>query len=290
MKRKKKKSQVANYLPSNTDFPEGVPQGVIQAVRGLYEELSHRHAQWPLNACVGCCMDESLAREMCDWKLRSITRKHIYQYQDAAHDTPQYASEYLHYLPRVAEFISQGDAGLVRHSTEIALDRLGRMNHSLLVVAEKQAIDTWCMAIWQWWLEEGGSRNFSMLREGPDALLIMFANAGLQLAPFLRQWQQSGTAWAAAQFGVLLADLEKRGKCTNAFASDLPDVSAEMKSWAQLPEVYLHFAEIWERMNDCEANAGLYGNHYLELSVTAQLGPRIAGASGEPLTQTIRDD
>ena len=220
-------------------------------------------------------MDEKLAREMCDWSLRSITRKHIWEYQDAAHDTPQDVDEYLHYLPRVAEFISQGDASLVRHSTEIALDRLGKLDHALLGVAEKQAIDTWCMAIWQWWLDDGGSRNFALLREGPDALLVMFANAGLALPPFLRQWQQSGTAWAAAQFGVLLADIEQRGKCINAFARDLPNVSAEMKAWAQLPEVYLHFAEIWERMSDCEASVSLYGNHYLELSVTAQLGPRM---------------
>ena len=103
---------------------------------------------------------------------------------------------------------------------------------------------------------------------------MMFANAGLPLEPFLARWRLSGTNWAAAQFGVLLADMEQHGACINAFAKKLPDVSETIRAWAFHSDVYMHFAERWEQMSDAEASENLYGNPYVEASVVAALGPR----------------
>ncbi len=268
------KRETKNW-PVATDFPQGVPQSVVDAVQALYVACGNRRVTWPLNACTGCCMDAQLAREMCDWSLRTVTQKHIYQYQDAAHEAVQDADEYLHFLPRVAELISQGDAGVVRHSTEIALERLGGFDHTALHTDEKHAIDTWSQALWQWWLDADRCGHAPpLLFESADTLLVMFANAGLPLEPFLARWQLSGTNWAAAQFGVLLADMEQHGACINAFAKKLPDVSETIRAWAFHSDVYMHFAERWEQMSDAEASENLYENPYVEASVVAALGPR----------------
>lgn len=265
------------YLPDASTFPAGVPSEVVAAVRALYEACSTRRATWPLNACTDCCMDEKLAREMCDWDLRSLTAKHIYEYQDAAHDREQDADEYLHFLPKVAELISHGDTGLVRHSTEIALQRLGGFDHALLSPSEKQAIEHWALALWQWWLEAepASKQHFPLWYEDAESMLLMFAKAGLTIHPFLQRWQHCHSAWAAVQFGVLLARLDSCGGQLRGFGDDCQWLGAVLQTWAFSNEAYMHFASIWERMSDDEARTMLSGCIYDEASVLEQLGPRV---------------
>lgn len=264
-----------NYLPTAGDFPAEVPLPVRAAVQGLYEACATRRAVWPLNACTRCCIDKQLAREMCDWSLRLLTQEHIYEYQDAAHDGPQDADEYLHFLPRVAELISHGDAELVRHSTEIALDRLGGFDHALLTADECAAIDCWSLSLWQWWLDAGDEReHFPLLNESADTLLVMFGLAGLELRPYFRAWEVSSKPWAAAQFGVLLAELDRLGKALNPFADDKLASEASIRAWAHESDIYLHFASIWEQMSDREVRMALGDSPYRQALVVEALGHR----------------
>ena len=264
--------------PVATDFPQGVPQSVVDAVQVLYIACAARKASWPLNACISCCMDASLAREMCDWPLRSLTHRHIGEYLAAAEAWQQEPEEYLYFLPRVAELISRGNADLFGYSAASALNRLGCFEHSALSDEESHAIDIWSQALWQWWLDvEGDACDRPLLMESADTLLEMFALARLPLDPFLARWQQSDSNWAAIQFGMLLADIEQHDSCTNAFAKDMPGFSETIQGWAFRSDVYLHFAKRWERMSDVDANRLLYGNPHLELSVAAVLGPRVSG-------------
>ena len=264
-----------NYLPTASDFPAGAPLSVMEAVRDLYEACATRRVVWPLNACMSCCMDEHLAREMCDWSLRLLTQTHIYEYQDAAHEAQQDADEYLHFLPRVAELISHGDAELVRHSTEIALDRLGGFDHALLTADERAAIARWSLSLWRWWLDAGDEReHLPILNESADALLVMFGLAGLELEPYLRAWEVSSTPWAAAQFGVLFAELNRLGKALNAFADDKPVLEVTIRAWVHQSDIYLHFASIWEQMSDREVMKALGDSPYMQASVVEALGQR----------------
>ncbi|MBB6577014.1 hypothetical protein HNP33_001064 [Comamonas odontotermitis] len=267
-----------NYLPDVSAFPVGVPTEVIDAVRALYEACATRRAVWPLNACISCCMDAKMAREMCDGDLRSLTARHIYEYQDAAHAAEQDADEYLHFLPKVAELISQGDTDIVRHSTEIALQRLGGFDHSMLSFAEKQAIERWALALWQWWLDAAGNSQgrFSLMHESADSLLVMFANAGLTIEPFLALWQRSESAWAAVQFGTMLAHMVPNGSGITPFAKDTPQLEPSIRTWAFKTEVYMHFAAIWAQLTDSDALGLCNGHLAMEASVCATLGPRVS--------------
>ena len=263
------------YLPDASAFPVGVPADVMDAVRGLYEACSTRRATWPLNACTGCCMDAQLAREMCDWDLRSLTATHIYEYQDAAHEAAQEADEYLHFLPKVAELISQGDTELVRHSTEIALERLGGFDHALLSLQEKQAIAHWALALWQWWLDSAGEGNFTLRHETADGLLVMFARAGLSVQPMLTSWQCCESSWAAVQFGLLMAEVDTGGLRANGFATPCEELVPTIHAWAYSPEVYMHFAAIWEQLGDQDAHRLCAGRPATEASVCESLGSRL---------------
>ena len=263
------------YLPDASAFPVGVPADVMDAVRGLYEACSTRRATWPLNACTGCCMDAQLAREMCDWDLRSLTATHIYEYQDAAHEAAQEADEYLHFLPKVAELISQGDTELVRHSTEIALERLGGFDHALLSLQEKQAIAHWALALWQWWLDSAGEGNFTLRYETADGLLVMFARAGVSVQPMLASWQCCESSWAAVQFGLLMAEIDTGGLRANGFATPCEELVPTIHAWAYSPEVYMHFAAIWEQLGDQDAHRLCAGRPATEASVCESLGSRL---------------
>ena len=262
------------YLPDASAFPVGVPADVIDAVRGLYETCSTRRATWPLNACTGCCMDAQLAREMCDWDLKLITQKHIRAYQEAAHEATQDTNEYLCFFPRIAEMISHGDTESVRFTPEIALDRLGQCDHEHFSVAERDAIERWCHALWQWWLDAGGDEHIPLLRLEADALLIMFGNAGLALDSFLTRWQQSDTAWAVGQFGMLLDGFACDEEYMNSFVAERPEISLKVRAWSEREDVYLHFAEHWSRLSDAESLESLFGSPYFVLLVTEKLGRR----------------
>lgn len=265
------------YLPDASAFPVGVPAGVIDAVRALYEACSTRRVTWPLNARVGCCMDAQLAREMCDWDLRSLTATHVYEYQDAAHDAAQDADEYLHFLPKVAELISQGDTGLVRHSTEIVLERLGGFDHALLSQQEKHAIAHWALALWQWWLDSAGEGKFALRYETADGLLVMFARAGLSIDPMLASWQRCESSWAAVQFGLLMAEIDTGDLRANGFADPCEELVPTIHAWAYRSEVYMHFAAIWEQLSDRDALRLCASRPATEVSVCESLGPRLPG-------------
>jgi hypothetical protein len=261
-------------LPTRSlmDFPACVPDEVIAAVQQLYHAFAHRHPPVEhLNACIGCCMDPKLEREMRTQALRTLTPHHIHQYQDAAQDarTPeQYADEYAYFLPRIAEFISHGNPELVRHSTEIALDRLGKCARDAFSDKEYQSITAWCMALWQWYLRGGGwGAKVPLLSDHADALLVMFDIAGIPLPPLLDAWADTASDWALVQYGLLAGEFGTPRGLSNAFANDRPALHQTLHSWVFGDRIRERFAARWQAMDDAHVTAMLRHSPYVRLNL-----------------------
>src|SRR5256885_7718593 len=63
---------------------------LVAASQALYQSFAgYRSPSVALDACVTCCMDADLEREMRRLPLRSLTEHHFYQYNDAAKSVVQ---------------------------------------------------------------------------------------------------------------------------------------------------------------------------------------------------------
>ena len=266
-------------MPSAADFPAAVPPEVVAAVQQLYRAFAHRPVPTePLNACTGCCMAPELEREMRELPLRALTQAHIWEYQDAAHGTPETVSEYAYYLPRVAEIISQGDPERVRHSIEIALDRLGNCPRDAFTKGEYQAVTAWAMALWTWYLAAGDpSREdedlLPLFHQNADAVILMFGRAGLPVAPLLAAWVKADSDWALQQYALLAHDVDQSRTGFNAFADDVPELGGILYDWAFSSEVHRVFAQRWAEMSDARA-AALLDGCYAQDRLVSVLGSR----------------
>ena len=265
-------------LPSAQDFPAPVPAEVVAAVQQLYRAFAQRRAPTGhLNACTSCCMDPALEREMRALPLRAVTAHHLWEYQDAAHEQEQDTAEYAWFLPRVAEFMSHGDLSALRHSSEIALERLGGCTHTEFSHEEYAAIIAWLFALWHWYWKDAGSsadRNVALLHESASTWLVMLDRAQVPLAPFLAAWQSSDSDWAMLQYAQLCLSLNGQ-KHFNAFADERPALRQTLSSWADSPEVYRHFAQHWAALSDERVDELLSGHRVqVEHDLLGVLGPR----------------
>ena len=265
-------------LPQAPDFPAHVPAEVIAAVQQLYRAFAHHpRPTSPLNACTECCMAPELEAEMRSLPLRALSAHHICAYQDAAHDADQADDEYAYFLPRVAELLSHGHPELVRHSTEIALDRLGICARDGFSDSEYAAIAAWSMALWAWYLRDGSlvwQGTPPLLREDADALIVMFAVAGVPLAPLLGAWVQADSDWALLQYALLAHAVDQSRSQFSFFVDKLPELGNTLHAWAFSSDVHRVFAQRWAAMSDARANALLEHSCRPEEQLLEVLGPR----------------
>ena len=265
-------------LPSAQDFPAHVPTEVVVAVQQLYRAFAQRRAPTGhLNACTGCCMDPALEREMRELPLRAVTAHHLWEYQDAAHEQEQDTAEYAWFLPRVAEFMSHGDLSALRHSPEIALERLGGCTQSEFSQQEYEAITAWLLALWHWYWEDVDSsvdRDVALLQEDANTWLVMLDRARVPLAPFLAAWQSCGSDWAMLQYAQLCLSLNGQ-RHFNAFTDGRPALRQTLRSWADKPEVYRHFAQHWAALPDERVDELLADRRvHVGYDILGVLGPR----------------
>src|SRR5258706_349774 len=114
-KMKTKKMQTPSaQKKERTKAPGAASQAPYQSFAG------YRSPSVALDACVTCCMDADLEREMRRLPLRSLTEHHFYQYNDAAKSVVQPADEIKYLAPRMLELLAQG--ARLHHSTELYLD------------------------------------------------------------------------------------------------------------------------------------------------------------------------
>ena len=77
------------------------------------------------------------------------------------------------------------------------------------------------------------------------------------------------------QFGLLMAEIDTGDLRANGFATPCEELVPTIHAWAYSPEVYMHFAAIWEQLGDQDAHRLCAGRPATEASVCESLGSRL---------------
>lgn len=221
------------------------PATVADAVANLYPVFRRYEApKTTLDVCLGCCMDEKLEKEMRKLPLAALYRNHFYQYNDSAKSEVQPANEVKYFIPRMLELLSQGID--LHHSTEIYLDRIGRMPEGSLSDTERKALDDFALAFFTEGLNqmpfiEGGCFQ----RDDAFTILLMFHIGGFDIDPLLDYWMQQNTGFATLHYAyaTLWHFWQDGAEIGMAFANDRPAFRQKMKAWITKPNHRDAFAE-----------------------------------------------
>ncbi|MEO8024685.1 MAG: hypothetical protein ABI660_22665 [Polaromonas sp.] len=215
----------------NTLKPELAP-ALKQAVDRLYAVFSgYRAPTLCLNVCLGCCMDESLEKEMRQLPLRQITARHFYEYNCSAKDVPQPAHEIKYLLPRMLELLADGAE--LHHSMECYLGRLGNCEAGAFSAEEYEAIEVFALAYFaarlsQHWWQSGEGHAGDVAFE----FLLMFDIGGVDLRPLLDYWMKDESTAATLHYvNAGFYDFWQAQCIKNAFAEDRPVFLEVMTNW-----------------------------------------------------------
>ena len=270
------KSITTPSLPQAADFPATTPPGLVLAVQQLYAAFTHRARPRAFNVCTcGLCMSPAMSTALQALPLRSMGADLLAQYLNSARDASLPAQDFVWLLPRVAELMSHGDLEQMRHSAELALDRLAECPAGELTEAEHQALSEWLMALWCWYLQDGTTDwpcPVPMLNKDADELLLMAALGGLPVTPMLTAWRQADSDWAVLQFVLLAHALDVND--LNPFVEDRPEVVAELHAWTHDAHVRQHFRARWLAMSPNQAAALLDHDCHPVTQLQSVLGER----------------
>ena len=276
-------------LPQVADFPATTPPALVLAVQQLYAAFAHRVRPQAFNACTcGLCMPPAMRTVLQTGPLHRMAVDVLAQYLNAARDASSPALDFAWLLPRVAELMSHGDLAQMRHSAELALDRLAECPAGELTEAEHRVLNAWLMLLWRWYLQDGTTDwpcPVPMLSKDADELLLMAALAGLPLAPLLGAWLQVDSDWAVLQFALLAHALDVND--LNPFVEDRQGVVAELHAWTRDAHVRQHFRARWLAMSPDQASALLNHDHHPVTQLQSVLGERSdwpPSTEREPLT------
>lgn len=215
------------------------------ATRALYQSFAgYRPPTVPLDACVACCMDADLEREMRRLPLHSLTQRHFYQYNDAAKSTVQPADEIKYLAPRMLQLLAQG--AQLHHSMELYLDRLGRCEPGAFSARESAALQGFAQAFFALGLEQWAEPGTGVFQgDGAFSVLLMWDYAGVPLQPLLDHWQACDSESATLHFvDACFYEFIWGGHCiSNAFASDRNGYRTTMEQWLSQTATRTHWAE-----------------------------------------------
>ena len=263
-------------MPQAADFPATTPPALVLAVQQLYTAFAHRVRPQAFNACTcGLCMPPGMGTALQTGPLRGMTVDVLAQYLNAARDASLPALDFAWLLPRVVELMSHGDLEKMRHSAELALDRLAECPAGELTEAEHHALNAWLLVLWRWYLQDGTTDwpcPVPMLTHDADELLLMTALGRLPLAPLLDAWLQAESDWAVLQFALLAHALDVND--LNPFVEDRPEIVAELHAWTRDAHVRQHFRARWQAMSHAQAAALLNHAYHPVTQLQSVLGER----------------
>ncbi len=207
------------------------------AVEAVYRAFAHYRApEGLLDVCTCCCMDAEVEREMHRLPLRQLTREHFYQYNDSAKSAVQPADEIKYYLPRMLELLAQG--ARLHHSTELYLDRLGRCEAGAYSADEAAALQSYARSFFSEGLAHWEPDSKGLFQgEYAFSILLMWAYAGVPLAPLLGDWLADDREAATLNFvdSYYWEYWTNGGAISNAFAE--APFHAAMQAWLNDPQV-----------------------------------------------------
>lgn len=203
------------------------------AVQDLYAVFGGCPAPaFPLDVCLGCCVDAKVERELRELPLRSLTAHHFYQYNDSAKGQVQPVREVKYLLPRLLELLAHGER--LHHSTELYLDRLGRCDPSALTSRERDAIQRFALVHFKAGL---GQRplDCKALFMGEDALsiLLMWDIGGVDVSPLLAHWLTDDREHATLHYidASHWNFWQSGGAFANPFASERSRLNGLLNEW-----------------------------------------------------------
>lgn len=214
------------------------------AAQNLYAVFARYSAPtFPLDVCLGCCVDEQVERELRELPLRTLTAHHFYQYNGSAKGPVQPVGEVKYLLPRLLELLAQGAE--LHHSTELYLDRLGLCDPQTISPTERAAIDAFALAhfragLSQWPLDS----KALFMGENALSILLMWNIGGVDVAPLLDHWLADASEAATLHYiDASYWDFWSCGSYENAFADDRKAFRTRLCDWMRAPEHRRVFAD-----------------------------------------------
>jgi hypothetical protein len=221
------------------------PQTVKEAVENLYAVFKrYEPPKAMLDVCTGCCMDQKLEKEMRKLPLASLYRNHFYEYNDSAKSEVQPEDEIKYFIPRIFELLCEGVD--LHHSTELYLDRVGRVPEGTFSEIERHALDDFAFAFFdEGFKEMPYVENSLFQRDDAFTILLMFDIGGFDVAPLLKHWLEQDTNEAIMHYAyaTLWHFWHDGGEIGMAFAGDRLAFRATMKAWITNPKHRYVFAE-----------------------------------------------
>lgn len=232
-------------MPSSAVQIQACRDALDAATQALYQRFAgYPSPKVPLNACVPCCMDADLEREMRRLPLRRLTEHHFYQYNTAAQSEVQPADEIKYLAPAMLQLLAQG--ARLHHSTELYLDRLGRCGPGSFSAQESAALQAFAHAFFALGLEQWAEPDKGVF-QGEDAfcLLLMWDYAGVPLQPLLDHWLACDSESATLHFldACFYEFIWCGHRIKNPFASDRKGYRATMEQWLSQACTKQHWAE-----------------------------------------------
>lgn len=201
----------------------------------------YRQPPLPLDIC-SCCVPDDIGRQLAQWPLKRLTALHFYEYNTSAKDEAQDPREIGYFLPRMLELLTSGKE--VHHSTELALDRLGRCPRDSWTPAQHAVLAQFALACFDLLLREGTlSAETRTPAEDPLSVLLMFDIGGVDVGPLLALWLDCDHPLATAQFvQTTYWDFWTGQTYSNPFASERPAFREQIHEWLLAPSHRERFA------------------------------------------------
>ncbi len=232
-------------MPSPVARIQACRDALEAATQALYQGFAaYRPPTQLLDACVACCMDADLEREMRRLPLRSLTEHHFYQYNDAAKSRIQPAHEIKYLAPRMLQLLAQG--ARLHHCTELYLERLGRCEPGSFSAHESAALQAFARAFFALGLEQWAEPDKGVFQgETAFSVLLMWDYAGVPLQPLLEHWLACDSESATLHFvDACFYEFIWGSHCiSNAFASERTGYRATMEQWLSQTTTKNHWAE-----------------------------------------------
>ena len=204
------------------------------AVEEAYRVFGHHGAPpFTLDVCLFCCVSTDVEKQLRSWPLKRLTAAHFHEYNCSAKSEVQSVREIGHFLPRMLELLTEGEA--IHHSLELFLDRVGSCPSEDWRADERAALDRFALAYFDCVLTDDSSAS----PWGDDAfsVLLMFDIAGISIEPLLVRWLNCDAPRATAAFvEATYRHFWSHQAYENAFASDRPGFCACLRDWILAPE------------------------------------------------------
>lgn len=172
-----------------------------QAIERCYRLFAKYPAPEHLEACTDCCMRPDIEREMRTLPLRSLSARHFWEYNTAAHENGAASTPDIRYLlPRWLELYA-ADEELGWGIGDLFEGRLGENPRQFFSPEEWQAVEDFARALFDDKLTKYPCPDSNIPL---GSLLDTFAQTSINIRPMLDNWLHTNTPEALLHYAVMV--------------------------------------------------------------------------------------